>query len=530
MLRADFLERVRRYSFLLSMAFVLCLGYAISSSLITIRLGTYGGIRNPAWMGSIVSLTASVWLSLIGFYVVKNCIQRDRETRVGQILAATPMSKSFYTLNKSLSNFAVIVVMVLLLAVAGLTIQLVNRTGPQIDLFALTVPLLAFGLSAVAITAALAVLFESLPVLRSGIGNVIYFFLWTALLVFGMSSVPVKPEASRPNPYGDVMGIATTLGQMQARVHLLDPAYTGRPSFTVAGLKPATREFLWTGIQWDSNSVLSRAMWLAIAAGLTLIAAFFFDRFDPARSISKAERRSKMPSVPETADSAVADFSGHSSAIARLTPLDCTMAGRGLSLGFFKLVPSELRLMLRSHGRWWYLIAIALFVGCIAAPLGPARQILLTLVWIWPMLAWSQMGTRETRHNTRPLIFSAPKAAVRQLMAMYAAGILMAVLTGGGLALRLLFAKDLPALFAWSAGALFIPALALALGVLTGSRKPFEALYTAWWYIGPLHHVRILDFVGTTAKSSTPLPYALAAVLLVILAYFWRCRRSLALR
>ena len=83
-------------------------------------------------------------------------------------------------------------------------------------------------------------------------------------------------------------------------------------------------------------------------------------------------------------------------------------------------------------------------------------------------------------------------------------------------------AGDFAGFIAWATGALFIPALALVLGVASGSRKFFEALYTAWWYVGPLHHIRGLDFMGTTAASSTPAPYLAAAVLLMLLAYSWR--------
>jgi hypothetical protein len=86
----------------------------------------------------------------------------------------------------------------------------------------------------------------------------------------------------------------------------------------------------------------------------------------------------------------------------------------------------------------------------------------------------------------------------------------------------LLFARDFAGLGAWLAAALFIPAMALMLGVVTGSRKFFEALYTAWWYVGPMHHIRQADFMGTTAASSTPIGYLAAAVLLVLFAYTWR--------
>jgi hypothetical protein len=98
----------------------------------------------------------------------------------------------------------------------------------------------------------------------------------------------------------------------------------------------------------------------------------------------------------------------------------------------------------------------------------------------------------------------------------------VAVLAGGGLGVHLLFARDFAGFGAWAAGAFFIPALALALGVTTGTRKFFEALYTAWWYVGPLHHTQQADFMGTTAQSSSPEGYLAAAVLLVVVACTWR--------
>jgi hypothetical protein len=186
------------------------------------------------------------------------------------------------------------------------------------------------------------------------------------------------------------------------------------------------------------------------------------------------------------------------------------------------LVIAELRLLVRGHGWWWYVGAAGLFIGCLASPLDTARSGVIVAAWIWPVLAWSQMGSREERYATGSLIFSSPRAVPRQLLATYLAGVLLAALTGGGLALHLLFAGEFAGLGAWAAGAFFIPAMALALGVTTGTRKAFEAIYTGWWYMGPLHHIPGADFMGTTAQSSTPLRFLLAAGMLMLMAYAWR--------
>jgi len=170
--RADFLERVRRYSFLVTLLFAVYLGYAAATGKIALRLGDYRGIYTSAWIGANMAMVASFFLSLVGFYVVKNAIERDRATRVGEILAATPLTRAVYLLGKWLSNSTVLSVQVGVLALASVVMQFVVAEDPHVDLWALISPFLLLALPAVVVTGALAVLFVSVPVLRGGVGNV----------------------------------------------------------------------------------------------------------------------------------------------------------------------------------------------------------------------------------------------------------------------------------------------------------------------------------------------------------------------
>jgi hypothetical protein len=533
MVRADFLERVRRYSFLLTMAFSIYLGYAVYSGVIVLHLGQYRGINNSAWLGSVIGLVGSLWLTLVGFYIVKNTIQRDRQTRVGQILATTPISKGFYTVSKMLSNLAVLAAMVGVLALSAIVVQLSTRSATHIDFLQLLAPVFIFGLSALAVTAGLAVLFESLPVLRGGVGNVVYFFLWTFLIAFGAGAAEQGGSPDRVRAFTDFTGIVSVMSQMQSQVRALDPQYDNGASFSIGSLEQATtKTFLWVGTRWTAPIVLSRLMLFAIAFALALLAALFFDRFDPARAGWFSQKKPKAaqeapadalpaplaPRLQKLPVGSLADGPRPQLSAAHLAPLVRTRS----RTRFFAMVPAELRLLLRGHAWWWYLGAAGAFVGCLFSPLEAARSGVIVFAWLWPLLIWSQLGTREAVFSTGSLIFSAPHAVPRQLLATYAAGVMVAALTGGGLALHLLVAGDFAGLGAWGAGALFIPALALALGVITGTRKFFEALYIAWWYVGPLHHTPPLDFMGTTAMSSTPARYLIAAPALVLIAYVWR--------
>ena len=98
------------------------------------------------------------------------------------MLAATPMRKELYTVGKTVSNFAVLARMVLVLMAAAVAMQWLRPEVRPISLWKLWSPFLLFALPAMFVTGSLALLFETLPVLRGGVGNVIYFFVWTSEL------------------------------------------------------------------------------------------------------------------------------------------------------------------------------------------------------------------------------------------------------------------------------------------------------------------------------------------------------------
>src|SRR5690242_11562303 len=147
MVRADFLERVRRYSFLVTLAASLYLAYGVAAEKVWIVVGNgYRGVYNSAWIGALMSICCSTFLSLAGFYIVKNAVQRDTDTRVGQILAATPMRKNFYTVAKTLSNFAVLACMVLILMLAAVVMQFMLGESHTFSLWDLWSPFIFLAL------------------------------------------------------------------------------------------------------------------------------------------------------------------------------------------------------------------------------------------------------------------------------------------------------------------------------------------------------------------------------------------------
>jgi hypothetical protein len=525
LVRADFLERVRRYSFLVTLAFAVYLGYCAVTGKVVVKLDDYRGVYNSAWVGALMTLVATLFLTLFGFYIVKGSIQRDQDTRVGQILATTPMTRPFYTVAKMISNFAVLGSMVAVMALAAIVMQMLKAEDPHVHLWPLLSPLVIFALPAVALTGALAILFETIPGLRGGVGNVIYFFIWIALLAIPGSSIDKGQGVSTSVYFRDFTGIVSIMGQMQQDLKAIAPDYKNGAELTI-GNQSAGKRFLWNGLRPNPALYESRLASLAAAVAIALIAALFFHRFDPAREWSAKLKRTKAP--PQNQATAYAN--GETPALipppstpVHLTPLPPSARSAGAAiLTLPRTVVAELKLMLKGHHWWWYIVAAGLFIASLASPLNNVRGGVAIAALLWPILIWSQMGTRESRFNTASLIFSSERSLARQLPAVWIAGVIVAALTNGGLAIRLLIARDHPALQAWLACTLFIPSLALALGIWSGTSKVFEAVYTIWWYIGPAHHTPGLDFLGTTSDSARVTLYLAMTAALVVISYLGR--------
>ncbi len=506
---ADFRERTRQYSFLVTLGLVVYLGWLVNSDILTLRLDTYRGVFTSAWAGSMMSMVVNIFLSLFGFCLVKNNIDRDSQTGVGQILAGTPLSKSTYLIGKWLSNFAVLSVMVLILAIAAVLIQWTKQEAGMFDLWALLAPMLFLSLPVMALTGALAVFFEAIPLTRGGLGNIFYFILWVTLLPLAFES------GIFTHGLGDPFGINTLLPSMSAAAKAAFPAYTGGFSLSISP-ELTLKTFPWDGIYWGLSTILPRLGWFLLSLGFPLVGAIFFPRFDPAARVRRLKKVKAR--LDNTAKASPASRIGAIFSRVQLHPRNT----------FLAVWLAEVRILLNGRPWWGYLIAAGIALASIFSPAQAVSVGLLPAAWIFPILIWSGMGCLESRHNTGEMIFSAAHPLLRQFPAAYLAGVSLAVLTGSGAGLNYLFHGNWSGLALWVVAIFFIPALALAAGVWSNSSRLFEVVYMLWWYLGPINHQTVLDFIGTTpgaTQMNNVLIYAILSAVLLTVAWAGRWRQ-----
>jgi hypothetical protein len=516
--RADFLQRVRSYGFLIALGFTAYFCYIClppnHASYVTLEMGGHRGIYNSAYVGTLVAMETALILSLAGFYLVKNSVERDMRTGVGQILAATPLTKPLYTMGKALSNFAVLAAMSGVIATAAGIMQFARHEETAIRVWRLLAPFLFIVLPVMATVASVAVLFEVVPMLRGGLGNVIYFFLW----IFACAALAGLPKDGAWLRGADLMAFSVAIPSIRSACDLAFPGCAASTDFNLGFTFGASEHwdlttFQWDGIQWSTGILVGRLLWFGAAAGFTLLAATLFHRFDPSfersgKAIAPVEESPGREATPVPPATTHATLSRLSAAERRFR--------------FGAMVRAELRIALKGVSRWWYMVAILLIVGGLVSPPVVSRA-LLVAAWIWPILIWSALGTREERQHTSQLVFSTPHPLRRQLPACWLAGMAIALLTGLGPALRLLAAGNGTGLAAWLTGAFFIPTLALALGVWSGSSKLFEVIYVLLWYIGPVNQLSALDYMGVAGGS--PSVFLLCTLVLAVLAVAGRQRQ-----
>jgi hypothetical protein len=335
----------------------------------------------------------------------------------------------------------------------------------------------------------------------------VYFFGF--LMLF-----PLIDKLTKDNPSLEPLGIGLFMHDMQAALLKIHPDYSGGFSLGSGG-ETIIGTFKWMGIQWTPDLLLGRFLFVMIAILLTLVSAFFFDRFDPSRS-----KPLRMKSIVPLPKPETAPISQMLSQPLHLTPLG-TPANR---FAFTHILISEIKLLLKGQRWWWYAVAAGLFIAALVNTPENVRAFVFPFAWIWPILIWSGLGNREIQHNTHQMVFSSAAPLMRQLPAQWLAGFLVTALSGSGVALKLISVEDKVGLLAWLSAALFIPSFALALGVWSNSHKLFEVLYVTLWYLGPMNKVASVDFLGANSNGNIGffIPFSIA---LIVAAFLGRARQ-----
>jgi hypothetical protein len=397
---------------------------------------------------------------LIGFYVVRGTVQRDFDTRVWQLLGTTSMRRSAYLVAKWASHMAVMGGLVAATLVVGLVAQQVRGEDTHVDLWELVKPGLFIALPTLGASAALAIWFDVIPVLRRTAGNIVFFFVWVALLTAG----PVAMEHDRAagiapvaQPWtSDLPAMRVMQWSIEHQIARGLPDKTRLEGFCVGcgGVTAPPVRFVWTTWEVSAGVLWGRMLWLAAALAGVLLAVPLLD-WAAARA-----------AVPVTSGGGRAPRSLRWLQ-ALLRPLQGTSTG--------VLAAAELSIVLRTRPLWWWAAwspvwGVQLF--------GPRHAVALAMLGGWLLLldAFSRTALRDHEHRTLDLVATAPGSRRRLLAARAAMLVGLAWLGAAPGLLHESIAHPAMAAAGVAMGA-SIALWGLALATLARSSRPFELVF-----------------------------------------------------
>jgi hypothetical protein len=413
---------------------------------IKIAVGDALPVMTSSFLGVSLGIIVSTLVLPIAWLYLRSNTTRRQPWQVEEV---TPASRIAIALGRFIVDAGVLLAILATLNLAGLYLAIFMLEGGALNAGELTFALWVVAAPAMIGLAALRILFDARPLLRSGFGDFAYFCVWMASI-----AVPAATEKSEPG-FGanmwDFAGFVTPLKY---------GAPPGTDSFSIGG------GFLATGtIDLDVMAGLtspgyleSRLAWIGIAVALVVLAGLIY-----------APHKAKKKAVLTGRLGALLNAGPPPKAIAKAP------AAKRAALAALGLVASEFRLI--GSGRAFLLLAGAVAVIAAVAPdfrhvSSPAALLLLVFA----------LSAHAGRSEARGLVALTKVAAfppMARRVAFVAAGALWAALLAAPAMLRHAPIETLTLASATGASAALA---AIVLSALTGSAFAARLVLLVLWY------------------------------------------------
>ncbi|MBI1804649.1 MAG: hypothetical protein HY033_10415 [Ignavibacteriae bacterium] len=504
-IRTDILFRFRRTAAVVTLLLVAAAVYFIVPDVSTgrtlIQIDGRRVLYNSAAVALSTAMFCALFLSLIGYYLVSNSFRRDIVSRMGFIIAAAPISNTEYVVGKFFGNMLYLLAVMLACMLSAMVMFLIRGEGSLQPLVflgiysTLVIPSILF-------SSATALAFEALPVLSGRVGDVLYFFVWAAMLGLPASLVETAsgPEWLRAL---DIIGFIPTIELLQKQFH------TTTMSIGASSFNAVRPPILFPGVDWSWSLIGQRASTLVLPAIGLIGARTWFHRFNPTRiksSFHHAKRN--LLSRINVALKPVARFSQRFEFIGRKRT--------SLANAVWADAVATLALSPATTIAIVVFAILSLFIDASALLGGVIPAIVVALV-----IALADIATRDQSASMLNLLFTAPKLKAQYVIWKFMSALVVTLCFTLIPIVRLVFDNPSVAL-SLLVGSCFVAGGAIGLGVLARSQKLFIALYLMLLYIAlNAPNVSSFDFAGFSARATTGVHagYTLLTILLVLGAH-----------
>jgi len=466
-------------------------------------------LYNSAAIGMGTASLATIFIGLVGFYVISNALRRDVQTRCGFVLASTGMRSGEYLFGKFAGNLAFLITFIAGFMGTSMIMQLVRGEAP-LEPFVFIAQYAVLVVPGMVVVSALAVLFESIPWLSGRFGDVAYFFVW----VMSIGFVASRTDMHSAQPLGwigifDISGTAYLFQSLRGVLH------TNELSIGSSNFDPSKGVFVFGGLPMAFRLLLPRIGTCLLAAPILGVASLFFHRFDPARvRVTEKAKRNWIGRINALAKPfarmmfALAPSGGRAS-FARSIVLDAMLTISAMPIAFIAIVIFNVLSMVMPLARMTSMLAIVFAALAITI---------------------AEVACREVRAGTTALVRSAPHLRERFAVWKLAATLLIGVAYFAVPIVRVAIGR--PSMLAPLLVAIvFVCAAATMLGIVSANPKAFIVAFLLFWYIAMNDKgaTPALDYAGLHGVA-TPFVIAIYAALAIAFAAAAAAFHALTLR
>ncbi|MFK8061316.1 MAG: hypothetical protein AB8B78_14660, partial [Polaribacter sp.] len=461
------------------------------------------GFYNSAWFGYVTAIMTSIFLSLIGFYLINSGIKNDIETKVGQMIAATPVSNFSYLFSKVISNFLLLLTIVFIIFLMSILLFFLYNDGYAFETFQFIKPYVIITIPTMFFIACLAVFFEVLLHRYSVLQNVLFFFLFS-FMAFS------SPE-NKANFSFDVYGSQIVMHQLEEKVREITNTdkTTNMSIGYLLGNTKKPNKFEFTGVNFPSTFILSRFLWMLLGIGLVGFVSLFFHRFTIKKKINL-----KIKSKKVLENKLINDLD-----LSELKPIK-------INYSIFNLIKTEFLLLFRKGKKWLWFVNISGMVLLAVLPIQTAHTIVLPILWFLQVHRISDIATKEKTFNIHLFTSSSYQPIQRIFTSKIIASLLLMLILSSPLIVKLSLIFDFINVLYIILGFIFLVFTSLLLGQISKGKKLFEVLFFLVTYAN-INGIQFFDYFGGFKNDLSNIYIILAVNLLLLITSLFLKKKSL---
>lgn len=498
--KADFLERVRKFSFFGMAALLIFTAFWFvprtsnsGFSVLVIEPERFLQGSDPSWIPMASAMCGGMFLCLIGFAYIKNSVQHDLSLGIFHVVQVSPLKRSVYLFGKFLSSFLLLLLLLGLLAAASFVTMIIRFPGKLISLYSFFSPFLCV-IPGLLFVDAFALFTDCAPGFRRSSG-----FSFAIFLSFSICVLTFNCFDNNPYRLFSIFDFSGFLW-MRSSISEAAKAASGSPISQISILTnyhaqgQNLQRLPFYGLMPSAAFLSDKAVLTVFSLLLVLLSSFMLPKSQKAAALSVKRKAGKA------ADTQI-----------KIPPFH------------FGLAHSEAAILLKDQPVFWWVAAAALWIANCFSPMDAVRSAIFPLAFAWMLPAFSRMGCLEYQTGMASVLCTISGAPARQALSCWHVGFSISVLTALPVLLRLLFSGSFAELASALVFTVFIPSAALFLGEWTKTSRPFEILFLIICFL--IMNAPQLVFIGRLFTTASALQVTAAAVAAAAMMLFTFLRK-----